>query len=81
MKQRITLTIDPAVARKAKRLAHARGTNVSALIEGLVRAAPGGASGSEPFARRWAGKFRVVPSGKSDLRLAALKGRYELHKE
>jgi Family of unknown function (DUF6364) len=81
MKRRITLTIDPAVARKAKRLAHARGTNVSSLIEGLVRAAPGGASGSEPFARRWAGKFRVVLSGRPDPRLAALKRRYALDKE
>jgi hypothetical protein len=81
MKQRITLTIDPAVARKAKRLAHGGGTNVSVLIEGLVRAAPDGASGMEPFARRWAGKFRVAPTGKSDIRLAALKRRYDLDKE
>ena len=81
MKRRITLTMDPAVARKAKRLAHARGTNVSALIEGLVRAAPGASPTSEPFARRWAGKFRVTRSRKPDARLAALKERYHLDQE
>lgn len=79
MKKRITLTIDSDVARKAKRLAHARGTNVSALIEGLVRTAPSSAKiASEPFARRWAGRFRVVESSKPDPRLAALKRRYQL---
>jgi hypothetical protein len=79
MKKRITLTMDPSVARKAKRLAHARGTNVSALIEGLVRSAPDSPNtASEPFARRWAGRFRVVESGKPDPRLAALKRRYRL---
>lgn len=81
MKRRITLTIDPAVAQKAKRLAHARGTNVSALVEGLVRAAESTPSGSEPFARRWAGKFRVARSRKPDARLAALKERYQLDRE
>jgi hypothetical protein len=73
--------MDPAVARKAKQLAHARGTNVSALIEGLVRAASGAPSRSEPFARRWAGKFRVAQSRKPDARLQALKRRYQLDKE
>lgn len=73
--------MDPAVARKAKRLAHARGTNVSALIEGLVRAASSAPSSSEPFAQRWAGKFRVVASRKPDARLAALKQRYQLDQE
>ncbi len=70
--------MDPAVARKAKRLAHARGTNVSALIEGLVRAAPGVSSVSESFVKRWAGRFRVAESRKPDSRLAALKERYHL---
>lgn len=76
MKKRITLTIDPTIARKAKRLAHDRGTNVSALIEGLVRSAPL-QSPADPFARRWAGRFRVAED-KSDPRLAALKRRYQL---
>jgi hypothetical protein len=73
--------MDPTIARKAKQLAHARGTNVSALIEGLVRAAPGASSASEPFAKRWAGKFRVAESRKPDPRLTALKERYHLDKE
>ncbi len=73
--------MDPAVARKAKRLAHARGTNVSALVEGLVRAASSAPSRSEPFAQRWAGKFRVAQSRKPGARLVAFKQRYQLDKE
>lgn len=85
MKRRITLTMDPAVARRAKRLAHARKTSVSALIEDFVRRAPlagetnaGLAEPTIPFARRWAGKFRVAASDSSDARLTALKARYNL---
>jgi hypothetical protein len=79
MKTRITLTIDPAVLRHAKRLARARGTNVSALIEGLVRATRlTSAPEQRPFARRWAGKFRVATPTRDDPRLEALKARYDL---
>jgi hypothetical protein len=74
--------MDPLVARRAKRLAHARGTNVSALIEELVRTAPpSDQAASKPFAQRWAGRFRVVESRKPDPRLTALKQRYQLDKE
>ena len=82
MKTRITLTIDPAMARRAKQLAHARRTSVSALIEEFVRAAPMSArSCGAPFSRRWAGKFRVASSSEPDPRLEALKKRYGLDGE
>jgi hypothetical protein len=37
MKTRISITLDPAVNRKAKKLAVSRGTTVSGLIESLLR--------------------------------------------
>ncbi|MBI5879226.1 MAG: hypothetical protein HZB53_16380 [Chloroflexi bacterium] len=79
MKTRITLTIDPQIVRRAKRIAHVRRTSVSALVEEFVRAAPDepGAAGSS-FVQQWAGKFRVAASAKPDARLAALKARYHL---
>jgi hypothetical protein len=79
MKTRVTLTIDPLVLRRAKKLAHARKTNVSALIEGFVREAPlPGEKQARPFARRWAGKFRAVQANAADTRLTALRTRYKL---
>jgi predicted HicB family RNase H-like nuclease len=42
VKRRITLSIDPAVSRRAKKLAHARQTSVSALVEQFLRSVPHG---------------------------------------
>ena len=79
MKSRITLTIDPSLARRAKQLAHARKTSVSALIETYVRTAPLHAQRSGmPFSQRWVGKFHVASSSTPDERLDALKTRYGL---
>jgi hypothetical protein len=82
MKRRITLTIDPGVARRAKRLAHERRTSVSALVEDLVRSATL-ASGEEPrsFVDKWAGRFTVRQRTRPDPRLDALKARYRLDAE
>jgi hypothetical protein len=79
MKTRVTVTIDPAVLRRAKKLAHAHKTSVSALIEGFLRTAPlAGEKNVRPFARRWSGKFRVAAPDISDARLTALRERYSL---
>jgi len=82
MKTRITLTIDPQMVRRAKRIAHLRHTSVSALVEEFVRQTPveRNASGSS-FAQQWAGKFRVAAGAKPDARLEALKARYQLDAE
>jgi hypothetical protein len=79
MKNRITLTIDPAVARRAKKVARARNTSVSGLVEDLLRSAPipGGEKRSS-FVDRWAGKFTVAESSPGDQRMAALKTKYDL---
>ena len=71
--------MDPDVARKAKRIAHARKTNVSALIEELVRNASVTASKAEPsFTEKWTGKLQVRKPKGPDPRLEALKKRYGL---
>ncbi|MBI3301209.1 MAG: hypothetical protein HYZ72_03905 [Deltaproteobacteria bacterium] len=82
MKSRITLTMDPQIARRAKQLAHARKTSVSALIEEFLRSASlTSEKGRLSFAQKWAGKFRVASSPEPDPRLEALKARYHLDDE
>lgn len=79
MKHRITVSIDPEVSRQAKKLAHAKQTTVSGLVEGFLR------STSMPtrrktgsFVERWAGKFAVTQSKPGDLRLEGLKAKHGL---
>ena len=79
MKNRITLTIDPAVARRAKKVARANNTSVSGLVEELLRSAPiPGGEKQRSFVDRWAGKFSVAESSPGDRRMAALKAKYGL---
>ncbi|MFQ5923874.1 MAG: DUF6364 family protein [Anaerolineales bacterium] len=81
MKTRITLTMDPKVTRRAKRIAHERNTSVSALVEELVRSASLASEKEPPFVRKWAGKFRVRQTSRPDPRRDALRARYGLDKE
>jgi hypothetical protein len=79
MKRRITLSIDPAVTRRAKKLAHARRTTVSGLVEEFLRSAPlATGDDRESFAERWAGKFTVARTAPDDRRMRTLKTRYRL---
>lgn len=77
MKTRLTVTIDPDILDRAKKLAYARKTNVSALVEDLLRTAPATAK-DEDFATRWAGKYTLAPSNEDDVRMRALKAKYKL---
>jgi hypothetical protein len=71
--------MDPEVAKKAKKIAHARRTNVSALIEDLVRNASATApKGKSTFAEKWKGKLRLRTVPKTDPLFEALKKRYRL---
>jgi len=79
MKQRVTLTLDPEVARRAKKVARARNTSVSGLVEDLLRSAPvPGGEKRDSFVERWAGKFSVAESSPGDQRMAFLKAKYGL---
>ncbi|MBI2217177.1 MAG: hypothetical protein HYU51_07765 [Candidatus Rokubacteria bacterium] len=80
MKHRITLSIDPAATRRAKKLAHARQTSVSALVEQFLRSAPMvGGEQAASFVERWAGKFTVTRAAPGDLRMKAIKAKYRLN--
>lgn len=82
MKTRVTLTIDPKLLRRARRIAHERNTSVSALVEEFVRSANLASEPEAPtFVGKWTGKFRVRRSIRPDTRLEALKSRYGLDEE
>lgn len=78
MKTRLTVTIDPEVLERAKKLAYARKTNVSALVEELLRSSPISSPTEPDFAARWAGKFSVAPTRADDERMKALKAKFKL---
>jgi len=79
MKKRVTLTIDPEVVRRARKVARARNTSVSGLVGDLLRCAsvPGGEK-RDSFVARWAGRFSVAESSPGDQRMAFLKAKYGL---
>ena len=82
MKSRVTLTVDPKVIKKAKKIAHVRRTSVSALVEDLLRQTPVSSDREEAsFVDKWTGKFRLRKPAKPDARLEYLKNRYGLKDE
>jgi len=79
MKTRVTITLDPAVIRRAKSVARNRHTNLSALIEELLRETSARATVRHmSFTGKWAGRFTVRASTERDDLLDALKRRYHL---
>lgn len=79
MKSRVTITLDPEVVRKAKAVARARRTNLSALVEDLLRQTTEHATPPRPrFSQKWAGKLELRESDERDELLEALKQRYGL---
>ena len=79
MKDRVTLTVDPAIVKRAKMIAHTRRTSVSALVEDLLRQTPVSSLRHDvSFVERWTGAFRVSESAQPDARLKYLKRRYGL---
>ncbi|HLH30983.1 MAG TPA: DUF6364 family protein [Terriglobia bacterium] len=78
MKNRVTLTIAPEIAGKAKKIAHARRTSVSALVEDLIRQTPISPKLERDFVKKWAGKLELRKAAKRDPRFEYLKKRYGL---
>jgi hypothetical protein len=78
MKERVTLTLDPAVNRRAKRLARERGTSVSALVEQHLRTTPLAGEQRGSFLDRWGGRFQTAKGRPGDARMRALKSKYGL---
>ncbi len=79
MKQRVNLTIDPTVLRKAKQAAHQRHTSVSQLIEDLlISVTRSTAKAPEDIVEKWAGKLKLIPRDVSDPRREHLWKKYGL---
>jgi hypothetical protein len=79
VKTRVTITLDPRVIQRAKSVARARRTNLSALIESLlVQTADLAVAKPISFSQKGAGKLSVRDSGGSDPLLDAMKIRYGL---
>ena len=77
MKTRVTVTLDPTVIRNAKTIARLKQTNLSALIEDLLkRTASQSTTRRASFSRKWAGKLSVRETANDEL-LTAMKARYE----
>jgi Family of unknown function (DUF6364) len=80
MKSRVTITLDPAVIRRAKTVARARQTNLSALIEDLLKRTADQSTMETKqvsFSDKWRGKFKLKDT-KNDPLLEAMKTRYKL---
>jgi hypothetical protein len=79
MKNRIMLTIDPAIVKRAKKAARKKNTSVSGLVEELLRSASiPGEEKRGSFVERWTGKFRVAEGLPDDRRMAFLKTKHGL---
>jgi hypothetical protein len=79
MKNRITLTIDPAIVKRAKKEARIRNTSLSGLVEELLRSASlSRGENSDSFVDRWAGKFMPVETLPGDRRMTLLKAKHGL---
>jgi len=77
MKERITIALDPETVRHGKRVARARETSLSGLIEELLRAQERPGQGRQPgsFSHRWRGRFTLREDA-SDRLLEALKAKH-----
>jgi hypothetical protein len=79
MKNRITLTIDPAVVKRARKEARIRNTSMSGLVEELLRSVSlTRGEKTDSFVDRWAGKFTVAETLPGDRRMTLLKAKHGL---
>jgi hypothetical protein len=74
MKIRISVTLDPTVNRKAKKLAVRRGTTVSGLIELLLRQEAESSKASS--VNKMIGSAQLRDNSKDDPRLSHLRQKY-----
>jgi hypothetical protein len=81
MKDRITITLDPEVVEHGKRIAKARSTSLSGLIEDLLREQghPQRHRRAGSFSKRWRGKL-ALRHDPSDELLQAMKAKHGLEK-
>lgn len=84
MKSRLSLTVDPKVTHRAKRVARTRNQSLSALVEELLDAVSSAevdsihatATGKTSFSQRWAGQLH--PADRDEARYRRLAAKYDL---
>lgn len=79
MKRRISLTIDPKIARKGRRVAKRRNLSLSSLVESLLSEATEDSKSDQSkvsFAERWGGRLQVEPH--KSPRFSKLADKYDL---
>jgi hypothetical protein len=81
MKERLTLSVNSEVVRKAKTRARAEGASLSSIVEECLQAYSGETISDAEFFRQWAGHFPLPKSDSSDLRLTYLLGKYARSRE
>ena len=78
MKTKVTITLDPLVVKRAKVTAKSRNTNLSAMIEELLRGTTKDSNAKRPaFTKKWAGKLSIRANEKDEL-LNSLKNKFDL---
>lgn len=73
MKTRVTITIDPSLHARAKRLAKQRRTSVSGLFETLIKEQP---ETQTSFVEQMLGSASLRSAKTDDPRRAALRAKY-----
>ncbi len=77
MKERVTLTLDPAITHRAKSVARKRGTSFSGLVEKLLAAETSvDSTADQSFHIKWAGKLKLAEQ--TGPRFEYLKRKYGL---
>lgn len=77
MKKRITITLDPSVHERAKRLARKRKTSVSGLLASFVTAAAGQETGKKMLVDEMIGSAELrEPPARTDPLYDALRAKY-----
>lgn len=79
MKDRITITLDPEIVRRGKRLARSKDTSLSGLIESLLREQGDPEPLRKPgtFSSRWSGRFKAR-SDSTDALLQSMRSKHGL---
>lgn len=84
MKSRLSLTVDPKVTHRAKRVARTRKQSLSALVEELLAGVSltepdskdASAADKAPFSQRWADQLQAAD--RDEVRYRRLAAKYDL---
>lgn len=81
MKDKLTLSVDGDVVRRAKAQAREEGTSLSSVVEESLKIYAGPAADDAAFLRKWAGKFPLPARDPNDPKLEYLLDKYARPRE